>query len=261
VTYFALPLLFLLWPLWAILLPWIVIRALTFKARNSAYRNIRFDFRATYRTTAGVFLGIALLASLTFGLLYPYFEFRKKRYVIEHAGFGRTDMRFIAMPGQFYGPYLWAIFLAIIGGIFAMVVLFPLMQIVYPEPTEAPAHPFVAFLPTIIVYACVYLPVYVYIRTRITNIFWSHTFIGDSLMECDLQFTRMVWLYLSNVVAIILSLGLLIPWATIRTTRYKLGRLTLHAVEDIESHTAGERQTIGAAGEEISEFFDFDIGL
>jgi uncharacterized membrane protein YjgN (DUF898 family) len=261
VSYFALPLMFVLWPIWAFLYPWIVIRALSFKARNSAYRNIRFDFKATYRNALGVYVGFAILTSLTLGLLYPYYEFRKKQFVIENAGFGRTAMNFIATPGQFYAVYISALFLAIIGGIFAVLVLFPLIQIFYPESAEAAVHPFFAFLPTIIIYAFVYLPVYVYIRTRITNIFWSHTFIGNSLLECDLQISRMVWLYLSNAVAIIFSLGLLIPWATIRMNRYKIGRLTLHAVEDIESFTAGEQQKIGAAGEEISEFFAFDIGL
>jgi uncharacterized membrane protein YjgN (DUF898 family) len=261
VTYFALPMFFLLWPLGAIVFPWIIIRALTFKARNSAYRNIRFNFKARYRSAAGVFLGWAILVSFSFGLLYPYFVFRKKRFVVEHASFGQTELSFMAGAGQFYAPYIIAGLIAFIGGMIAVVVLIPLMQGIYYESPDASVNPFIGYIPTLVMYLFVYMPAFVYVRTKITNIFWSHTYIGNSLLECNLETPNMIYLYLTNAVAIIFSLGLLIPWATIRMTRYKLERLKLHAVEDLESFTAGEQQQISATGEEISEFFDFDIGL
>ena len=37
----------------------------------------------------------------------------------------------------------------------------------------------------------------------------------------------MFWLYLSNTLAILFSIGLLIPWARIRMARYRLSRLVL----------------------------------
>lgn len=248
-------------PLWAIVLPWIVIRALAFKARNSAYRNIRFNFRAAYRTAARVFLGFAILASISGGLMYPYFVFRQKRFVIEHAGFGRTAMSFVARPGQFYTPYIVAALIVFLGGMILMTVLMPLMSAFYSETPESTTDILLGFIPTLMTYLIVYLPVIVYVRTKTANLFWSHTYIGNSLLECDLQTKTMLWLYVTNGTAIIFSLGLLIPWATVRMTKYKLSHFKLHAVEDLDSFAAGEQDKIGAAGEEISEFFDFDIGL
>ena len=71
----------------------------------------------------------------------------------------------------------------------------------------------------------------------------------------------MLWLYLSNVFAIIFSLGLLIPWAEIRMTRYRMDNLKLLASGDLAGFVAKEQQTMAATGEEISDFFDFDVGL
>jgi uncharacterized membrane protein YjgN (DUF898 family) len=71
----------------------------------------------------------------------------------------------------------------------------------------------------------------------------------------------MLWLYLSNVCAIIFSLGLLIPWAEIRMTRYRMDNLKLLAAGDLAGFIAKEQQAMAATGEEISDFFDFDVGL
>ncbi len=71
----------------------------------------------------------------------------------------------------------------------------------------------------------------------------------------------MMWLYVSNAAAILLSLGLLIPWATIRTLRYRLEHLKLFAAGDLDEFVAGQQGEVAATGEEISEFFDVDVGL
>ncbi len=71
----------------------------------------------------------------------------------------------------------------------------------------------------------------------------------------------MLWLYLSNAAAILFSLGLLIPWAQIRMSRYRLSQLTLLATSDLDRFVAKEQEAVTAAGEEIADFFDFDVGL
>ena len=65
----------------------------------------------------------------------------------------------------------------------------------------------------------------------------------------------------SNILAILFSFGLLAPWASIRMTRYRLNNVALITIDDFDTFVAGEQNRVSSAGEEISEFFDFDIGL
>ncbi len=44
-------------------------------------------------------------------------------------------------------------------------------------------------------------------------------------------------------------------------TRYRLSQLKLLAADDLDGFVAKEQQAVAAAGEEIADFFDFDVGL
>ena len=71
----------------------------------------------------------------------------------------------------------------------------------------------------------------------------------------------MIWIYLSNAIAIMFSLSLLVPWASIRTVRYRLSNLKVAISGGLDSFVAGEQEKVEAVGEEIIDFFDFDLGL
>ena len=68
-------------------------------------------------------------------------------------------------------------------------------------------------------------------------------------------------IYLTNALAIVLTLGLARPWAAVRLARYRAANLTLYASGDLDAFVAGEKDRVGAAGEEIGEVMDVDIGL
>ncbi len=100
------------WIPFFLILPWLVVTARTFNARNSSYRNIQFDFRATWRDAFKVFFGLPTLAFVTAGLAtwgavktgetwvaaatlvvplgYPYFACRRSEIVVSHNRYGTT---------------------------------------------------------------------------------------------------------------------------------------------------------------------------
>ena len=84
--------------------------------------------------------------------------------------------------------------------------------------------------------------------------------VGDAKVVSRLRGRVIGWLYLSNTIAIILSVGLLIPWATIRTARYVASRTELDAagLESVASARGTERS---AVGEEIGDAFGYDLGF
>ena len=71
----------------------------------------------------------------------------------------------------------------------------------------------------------------------------------------------MLWLYLSNTTAILLSMGLLIPWATIRTVRYRLDHLSIQLSGQLTEFVVSEQKAVAATGEAMSEYFDVDVGI
>ena len=68
-------------------------------------------------------------------------------------------------------------------------------------------------------------------------------------------------LYLSNFIAIILTLGLFKPFADIRLARYRLEHLAIHPQRSLDEISAGQSQATTATGEESADLFDFDISF
>jgi len=72
----------------------------------------------------------------------------------------------------------------------------------------------------------------------------------------------MAWLIFSSGVAILCSLGLLMPWATVRLARYRFENLTLVTGDGLEHVVAASASAgVGAAGEEIGDVFDMPIDI
>jgi uncharacterized membrane protein YjgN (DUF898 family) len=105
------------------------------------------------------------------------------------------------------------------------------------------------------------LTVRAYIETTIGNLVWNNVVSGEHRFVSTLRTKHMLWLYMSNVLGIVFSLGLLIPWAEIRMTRYRMNNLKLLAAGELGGVVAKEQQAVAATGAEISDFFDFDVGL
>lgn len=115
-----------------LVLPWIVVRSMSFRLANTTYRNIRFNFERDYNEAYKVFLGLTLLIPVTFGLIFPYYHFRQSKFVIDKSRFGKSNFGLDLPAGSFYRIYIiiWLLFMAL--GLF-MVVLMPLMVIFMPE--------------------------------------------------------------------------------------------------------------------------------
>ncbi len=240
------------------LLPWIVVKALKFNWYNSAYRNIRFHFRGEYGQALWTFIGLPVLVALSFGLAYPYFARERKRFVIANTAYGNGAFDMSARAGQFYAIYAktTAVSLLIVlvasAANYALTLLIPVSS----EPTRVlfPAMSALLFFPFLAI-------VYAYVYTSMTNLVVNHTTLQGLRFESRLQTAYMCWLYFSNALAVIFTLGLLIPWAMVRTARYRISSISLLADGDPDAFFAAEAEKAGAVGEELGDLLDVDIGL
>ena len=64
-----------------------------------------------------------------------------------------------------------------------------------------------------------------------------------------------------NSLAIIFTLGLMAPWAAIRTARYQLEGLSLRPADELAGFVAAAQEQVAATGDEAGELLGFDFGL
>jgi uncharacterized membrane protein YjgN (DUF898 family) len=238
-----------------IALPWVVVQALTFKARYSAYRNIRFSFRRDYAEAYKVFLLYLVLVFISLGLAYPFFKQRVNRFIVNHSAYGRTHFFMNAGVDDFYALY-FKVFLLFAGlGLGLGITTMALSDLASDWNQDILIAP---------IMAGIYFLAFAYLYTRIKNLVFSTTNLGEEgryRFFSDMSATQVAWLFASNTVMIVLTLGLFIPWAKVRIARYRASRLCLYAEADFEEFIAAEQENISALGEEIDEVFDIDIGI
>jgi len=88
------------------LAPWIRWKSARFRAANSSYRHLRMRFSGSCGEAYRVFLGLPLLAMLTFGLLYPLSMFRQRQYYLENLRYGGAEPRFAGRLTYFFAVVL-----------------------------------------------------------------------------------------------------------------------------------------------------------
>lgn len=240
------------------LFPWIIIKALKFNLYNSAYRNIRFHFSGEYLKALWVFIGLPILVAFSLGLAYPWFAKERKKFVIDNSAYGTSQLELSVTTGQFYSIYLKTVGVTLLIALLIAVFYYAL-QLVFPSQDSdtmfiLPALMALLFYPILMI-------AYGYLYTTLTNLVINHTSLKQCQFESYLETTKMCWLYFSNTLAIIFSLGLLIPWAMIRTARYRISCMSLITDSDLDAFIAAEAERADAIGEELGDLLDIDVGL
>ena len=245
------------WATAVILLPWMGVKAYQFNARNSGWRGLRFDFVAGTAKAAKTYAGMLALCVVTLGLAFPWFMARMKAFVISHHAFGTTRLECDLRGRDFFKIYfLSGLLITAIGTPLVIAAGFLLAKWQYPEQLASVA----VFLPALPVYGA-YIVGYAYSESRCTNLLWNSTRSHGVRFSSSLSALRLTRLYLGNVLAVACSAGLLIPWAVVRTRRYRLECLSM-IVDGEPLYQASPRlPRVGAMGQELGDFFSVDLGI
>ncbi|KFN50218.1 YjgN family protein [Arenimonas composti] len=264
--------LFVLWlPLAALvmlLLPWVVQRALRFRARYSAWRGLRFRFVDGVYESYVAFLFRPLAQLFTFGLLMPWVRMGQHDYMVRGHRFGGLRFAFHGDLGAYYIPFLISIGLAFTAYLVMLLAVFAgaLLGVAIggDGAGKGPSDLAIALMvaPIALVYLA-FLAIPVYLRTKYTNLMWNATSLGPHRFESSLRARDMIWILASNGVLIVLSLGLAVPWAMVRLAKYRAAHMAVWVYGGLDSFGAERTQREGAAGAELVDALDMgmDIGL
>ena len=101
-----------------------------------------------------------------------------------------------------------------------------------------------------------------YGRAGVANLALGRTRIGDGIrLRSELSAARLAWLYAGNALAVLASLGLLVPWAVVRTARCRASTLALAGARDLDAVLAAVAAPAGATADELAGLFDLELSL
>jgi len=243
-----------------LIFPWMLVRSRMFNLHNTSYRNLRFGFAPVYGKAYKIIVGGALLSVLTLGFAVPAVRYWRARMQVNHSRFGSLGMRLhdSVSGGRFYGIYFKAA-LAIFAGSFVIgfCIGFYVAYVAAVSGQEAsPPQSLIQLLSTPI-----YLAVFLVMNDALDRLVIGGIRAGRHSLHCGWQLPRLLWLRLSNLAAIALSLGLLIPWATIRMRRYQVAHLAATLEGGLEEVIAVQQKEVSALGDEMGDAFDYDFGF
>jgi uncharacterized membrane protein YjgN (DUF898 family) len=244
------------------LMPMIIVLGLRFHARNSAWRGLSFKFDDTLGSAYGPFMGWPLLSSLTATLLFPYAKRRQHEFLVEGHKFGGERFEYAGDVGKYYVPYAIAA-ACVIGGVIAFVVGIGVIGTLAGNSADGkPGAGFGAGFIAIIVtmYAAIFA-VMVFVRTRYANLMWNSSRLDEHRFESTLRARDMMWIYFSNAVAIVCTLGLAVPWAMVRLARYRAEHFAVVTTGSIDGFVADADRQRSAAGAELVEALDVGVDL
>jgi uncharacterized membrane protein YjgN (DUF898 family) len=283
-----------------LLFPFFIVSAMSFRMRNSAYKNIRFYFFKDLKASYLVFLmplGLVVLftwllytAVDSFGVLDQMVtsgeqegEFLLKEDFILSAfliGFipimpwlDYLRTRFIVDHTQYgkakasFNTGGWGFFFKVylVTALIYFAILLIYGGFIYAFYTVGlggtlSANSMTWILIGIIFFYAIMIFISGIWKAMRTNMINNNIKIGENQLYSHLKGAQVGWIYLSNTIAIVLSAGLFIPWAKVRMARYAASRTELQ-INDLDSIKAIEQEQGNAFGEEMDEIFDMDIGF
>ncbi len=254
--FYSLPVYIALLIVAVLLTPVVLVKSLAFNARNTAYRNVRFSFLGNAGEAFGVYLQIGVMYFVTCGLAYPYAQWRMTQFVLQRHLFGDERFTWSTKSGEYFRIFLIALAMSI--PIYALVLAMMLgaQFATSGEMSEA------MFLPMLLLYALLLLP-FGYVRAKIANAIYNGLCVGPHRFASNQHPLELIKLYVTNALGVIVSLGLLTPWAQIRLARYRAEHLKLIAVGPIEAgnyEMAGNPSALGDAATDLGDF-DLELGL
>lgn len=244
-------------------LPWIMVRAFQFNAVNTRYRGLRFGFRGGLGEAMRVYVLWPFLGVLSLGGLVPYGVYRKTAFAAGNHIYGAESFAYQARVADFYKLYSRVGVLLLLP--LAFVAFFAWREMTEMRITGEPGA--FADVATLINVSGILFVLWLvvaggYIRARSARLLFAGMRLGALTFASRHRARELIGLSLGNLVLVLLTLGLYLPWAQIRMARYWLENLDVVAPEaGLDHFVAAVSDEVSARAAEMAETFDLDVSL
>lgn len=253
--------------LFLFLMPTLIVRSLRFTARNSSYRGVRFDFNGSIWGAIKYFIFYPMLVPFTLGLIFPYMLHQQQKYVVENATYGKEKFIFNNNVKAFYGICLKV-------SLFVLAFMFLMLSVlgevgemgmdVDPETGEPKVNWALGLMLAVMMAFMTVIQGFfqaLLMNARYKQSQLGQTGEGESGFESSLSAIKLSWIYLSNLILIMASFGLAIPWTKMRLMHYRVASLTFKQGAGFNGIVAAQLDEQSALGEEAGDAMDLDFAL
>jgi uncharacterized membrane protein YjgN (DUF898 family) len=241
-------------------IPWLVNRSLRFNTRMSSYRNVRLGFGGTYGGAFIVYILWPIAGILSIGLLLPMAARAQQSYIVNNARFGGRPLSADLKISAFYKVYFIGLLIMI--ALFVQFGFAAYDLAVNTDGTDPGIAATMSLMTSYMIFLFGLLFVGVYIQTLVTNLVFNTMKLDDAhSFSSKMSPFRMLWITLTNTLAIALTFGLMYPWAQVRQVKYRASKTAFFAASDLSEFVSTLEDEDSAVGEELAEIFDIEIGI
>jgi uncharacterized membrane protein YjgN (DUF898 family) len=256
--------------------PWIVVRSRLFQMRMSSWRGLRFNFHGTYGGAFIAIIGWMVLAIVTVGILWPLALWKQVNFILGNSAYGSQKFEFTSTKWSFYRFSLIGLAITI-GVVVGMVILFGIVFAIIGvstgmfQPGSSPEElgrilrssgtAIGALIAAYLVTVCAMMLITAWFNSNMLNASIGGVQIGPQRVYSRLSTWSMWGILVTNLLGMIVTLGLFYPWAKVRMMRYQMAHTGIIADGDLSQFASDGQQYVSAVGEEAADFFDIDFGF
>lgn len=253
---------FVLLPVLILLLPLVLVFSRRFQMRMTGWRGIRFGFHGRYPGAFFAYVAWGFVAIVTLYLLLPLWLYKRVGFLVDNTSLGTRRFEFTAWRGRFFGFY-YATLGLMVAAFLVLILLGALFAGAAGSQDAPPSAAAMAGLGTAFVVGIVAVALVVgaFWERSFTNAAYDGIVLGPHRLTCRIRMGRLLWLYATNVLGVLLTLGLFYPWALVRRLRYQFECMAVECSGSLDEFAAAAAPPASATGEAIGETFDLDFGL
>jgi uncharacterized membrane protein YjgN (DUF898 family) len=241
-------------------------RALRYRLARTRWRGIRGRLEGSSLRFAWTHFWTALLIPFTLGWIMPWRATKLQGLLNNEMRFGNRPFSFKARSGPLYGRFavVWIGTIVLFAAAGAAVTLSVYLIGVNPQPAAVPGHPasvgpkaVAAIVPVLVVFYLLFSLIIAWYQAAVFNHFAAHTAYEGATFRGNLTAWSMIWLVISNLLIVSLTLGLLAPVAQARAIRYMVERLSIDGAVPLADIMQRAEDPI-RRGEGLAQVFDVD---
>lgn len=231
------------------LIPWVIVRAMRFRAANTSYRGVRFAFVGTYREVFGLSLKYGLLTVCTLGLGFPVLYAKLNAYCVDRLQYGQA--RWHAKVG------VWES-VACMGPGLALFMAYAVFTVVLLMWGPGSAEVVVLSLSSVWLFMVAMPSLFI---AGLGRLVWNNSGIAAGHFVSQLEAGPYLWLSTRNWGLTLLTLGLYLPYARVALAQYRAQKLAFIYPGALDDFTAQAQGQGAALGDEAGEALGLDLAL
>lgn len=242
-----------------------IYRAQRYRLSRTRWRGIRASLVGSDTSYAWTYFWTGLLIPLTLGAILPWRATKLQSILVSDMRFGNRPFYFDAKAAPLYGRFavfwlvgalaLMAIFVSF--GAFGALVTLTRDVGDTGQSTTALAGFIAVALGALILLSLVYLVTSAWYRAFQFNHFAAHTRFEGARLKGTQTAGGLIWIGVTNLLIVVLTLGILSPVAQARSARYLIENLDIEGHVPLAEIAQGAEQDI-ARGEGLAQAFDID---